>query len=141
MLDGLHHVWRAAELLAGADAGLRERLKLARTEFFLSLKRPEQWPAELLPLARSTQRIIQPNGEVDPLDTLCQAMATQVAEDLLSLAADVSSAFEAARKHADSVAAASEAPGESEWEADAARPVLDGWKVNGRDRSLKASLG
>lgn len=127
MLDGLHHVWRAAAVLAGADAGLRERLKLARTELFLSLKRPEQWPAELLHLARSTQRIIQPNGEIDPLDTLCPAMATQVAEDLFSLAADVSSAFEAARNRGEPVGDHREDPEETCPEAAAVAPSDTEW--------------
>jgi hypothetical protein len=93
MLDGLQHVWRAAEVLAGADTGLRERLKLARSEFSVALRRAEQWPPELLSVARSLDRIIRLDGKEDPLDSLNGAMARQVAEDLVSLAADVAAAF------------------------------------------------
>jgi hypothetical protein len=93
MLDGLHHVWRAAEILAGADTGLRQRLKLARAEFSVALRRAEQWPPELLSVARSLERIIRQDGDTDPLDTLSGALLRQVAEDLLSLAADVAAAF------------------------------------------------
>jgi hypothetical protein len=89
MLDGLGHVWRAAEILAGADTGLRERLKEARGSFALSLGRAEEWPPEMLPLARSIERIIRATGEGDPLDTMPADLARQVAEDLLSLAVDL----------------------------------------------------
>jgi hypothetical protein len=94
MLDGLHHVWRAAELLAGGDAGLKERLKAARAQLQLALARPEQWPPDLLLLARDIARILEGHGGgADPLDGMSQELARQVAEDFLSLAADVQGLF------------------------------------------------
>jgi hypothetical protein len=47
---------------------------------------------ELLSIAHSLDRIIRPDGDTDPLDSLSRGMARQVAEDLLSLAADVAAA-------------------------------------------------
>jgi hypothetical protein len=93
MLDGLHHVWRAAEILAGADAGLKERLKAVRAPLLLALARPEQWPPDLLSVARSIERIIGERGGIDPLEVMGNDLARQVAEDLLALAADVQAAF------------------------------------------------
>ena len=93
MLEGLGHVWRAAEILAGGDAGLRQRLKGARAELGAALRRPEQWPPDLLGVARSLDRLLGGPGEDDPLDTLDAGLAGRVAEDLLSLAVDVLLAF------------------------------------------------
>jgi hypothetical protein len=93
MLDGLHHVWRAAEVLAGQDAGLTERLKEARAPLLLALARPEQWPPDLLSVARSIERLVRERGGVDPLDSMTPDLARQVAEDLLGLAVDVQALF------------------------------------------------
>ena len=93
MLDGLHHVWRAAEILAGSDAGLTERLKAARAPLLLALARPGQWPPELLSVARSIERIVRDQGGTDPLESMPPSLARQVAEDLLSLAVDVQAVF------------------------------------------------
>jgi hypothetical protein len=68
MLDGLHHVWRAAEALAGGDAGLTERLKEARTHLIQSLAPPNQWPPDLLSVARSIERVVREQGGADPLE-------------------------------------------------------------------------
>ncbi len=89
MLQGLHHVWRAAAILAGGDAGLKE----ARAPLRLALARPDQWPPDLLPVARSIERIIGVRGGVDPLEGMGSDLARQAAEDLLALAADVQAAF------------------------------------------------
>jgi hypothetical protein len=93
MLDGLHHVWRAAEVLAGGDAGLTERLKEARPHFLRSLARPNQWPPELLAVARSIEQIVRDQDGTDPLEAMTPDLARQVAEDLLSLAVDVQALF------------------------------------------------
>ncbi len=93
MLDGLHHVWRAAEILAGGDAGLRGRLKEARKELLLSLARPQQWPPDLLSVARSVERVLREENGADPVDTMTADLARQAAEDLLALAADVQAVF------------------------------------------------
>jgi hypothetical protein len=93
MLNGLHHVWRAAEILASADCGLRGRLKLARTELLFSLEQLDQWPPDLLSVARSIERILRQDGARDPVDVMEQALAQQTAEDLLALAVDVLAAF------------------------------------------------
>ncbi len=93
MLDGLHHVWRAAEILAGGDAGLRERLKDARIPLRLALSRPEEWPPGLLPVAQSIERILGERGALDPLEGMDSDLARQAAEDLLGLAFDVQAAF------------------------------------------------
>jgi hypothetical protein len=93
MLDGLHHVWRAAEALAGQDAGLRERLKEARAALLLALARPNQWPPDLLSVARSIERIVREQGGIDPLESMAPDLARQVAADLLSLAVDVQALF------------------------------------------------
>jgi hypothetical protein len=100
MLDGLDHVWRAAEILAGGDAGLRERLKEARGRFSLCLAKAEQWPPDMLQLAHSIERIIRANGQIDPIDTMPPDLARQVAEDLLSLAFDLLLEFRAESKNA-----------------------------------------
>ena len=97
MLDGLHHVWRAAEILAGSDAGLTERLKAARAPLLLALARPDQWPPDLLAVASSIERLIRQQGGTDPLESMPPGMARQVAEDLLSLAVDVQAAFHRTR--------------------------------------------
>ena len=93
MLDGLHHVGRAAEILAGSDAGLTERLKAARAPLLLALARPDQWPPDLLAVARSIERLIRQQGGTDPLESMPPGLARQVAEDLLSLAVDVQAAY------------------------------------------------
>jgi len=93
MLDGLHHVWRAAEILAAGDAGLKERLKQVRAPLRLALAQPDQWPPDLLSVARSIDRIIGERGALDPLEAMGNELARQVAEDLLSLAVDVQAAF------------------------------------------------
>jgi len=93
MLDGLHHVWRAAEILAGGDAGLKERLMEVRAPLLLALAKPDQWPPDLLSVARSIERIIRERGGIDPLEAMGNDLARQVAEDLLSLAVDVQAAF------------------------------------------------
>jgi hypothetical protein len=93
MLDGLHHVWRAAEILAGGDAGLKGRLKEARAPLLLALAKPDQWPQDLLSVARSIERVVREQGGIDPLESLAPDLARQVAEDLLSLAVDVQAVF------------------------------------------------
>jgi hypothetical protein len=93
MLDGLHHVWRAAEILAAGDAGLTERLKGARAPLLLALARPEESPPDLLSVARSIERAIGQRGGADPLEAMGRDLARQAAEDLLALAVDVQAAF------------------------------------------------
>jgi hypothetical protein len=93
MLDGLHHVWRAAEILAGGDAGLKERLKAVRAPLLLALARPDQWPPDLLAIARCIERTIRVQSGADPLEAMDSDLARQVAEDFLSLAVDVQAAF------------------------------------------------
>ncbi len=93
MLDGLHHVWRAAEMLAAGDAGLKDRLRAVRAPLRLALARPDQWPADLLSVARSIERLIRVRGGTDPLEAMGHDLARQVAEDFLSLAFDVQAAF------------------------------------------------
>jgi hypothetical protein len=93
MLDGLHHVWRAAEILAAGDAGLRERLKAVRAPLRLALARPDQWPPDLLSVARSIDRLVGVRGVTDPLDDMATDLARQVAEDVLALAVDVQTVF------------------------------------------------
>ena len=93
MLDGLHHVWRAAEILAGGDAGLKERLRAVRAPLLLALARPEEWPPDLLAVARSIERMIREQDGIDPLEAMENDLARQAAEDVLSLAVDVQAAF------------------------------------------------
>jgi hypothetical protein len=93
MLDGLHHVWRAAEILAGGEAGLKERLKEARAQLLLALAKPNQWPPDLLAVARSIERMVREQGGIDPLAAMTPGLARQVAEDLLALAVDVQAVF------------------------------------------------
>jgi len=116
MLEGLHHVWRAAEALAGEDFGLRDRLKAGRAQLLLALARPEQWPPDLLCVAKSIERIIQVREGIDPLEAMPSDFARQVAEDLLSLAFDVQGAF--AREDSDGRSSRSPAAptGEEVWQ-------------------------
>jgi hypothetical protein len=93
MLDGLHHVWRAAAILAAGDVRLTERLKEARAPLLLALVRPEEWPPDLLSIARSIERVIGQRGGTDPLEVMGSDFARQMAEDLLSLAVDVQALF------------------------------------------------
>lgn len=116
MLDGLHHVWRAAEMLAGEDAGLRERLKAGRAQLLLALARPEQWPPDLLSVARSIERIIRVYGGTDPLEAMGGDLARQVAEDLLSLAFDVQAAFQMEPCHEPATLSTSAPAGDACWQ-------------------------
>jgi hypothetical protein len=93
MLKGLDRVWRAAEMLAGSEAGVKERLKLARAELNAALEHPNEWPREQLYVAISLDRLIRIRGDVDPIDAMDAQGAGLLAEDLLSLAADVQIAF------------------------------------------------
>ena len=93
MLEGLHHVWRAAEILAAGDAGLKERLKAVRAPLLLALAQADQWPPDLLSVARSIERISGERGGIDPLEAMENDLARQIAEDLLSLAVDVQAVF------------------------------------------------
>lgn len=89
MIDGLHGVWRAAEMLAGGESGLRTRLKAARVPLTSALRHPDVWPAGLLHQARSIERLLREEPTCDPLDVLDPGLARQLAEDILALAADV----------------------------------------------------
>jgi hypothetical protein len=115
MLDGLHHVWRAAEILAAGDAGLTERLKEARAPLLLALARPEEWPPDLLSVARSIERIIGERGGTDPLEVMDSDMARQAAEDVLSLAVDVQALFTGRPQEASAVPVTF-APEEGYWQ-------------------------
>jgi len=87
MLDGLDHVWKAAQILASRDALLKDRLKEAAGEFALALLQPEEWPTQLLTQAHSLRE------QLKGVDGLEPTTARQVAEELLSLAADVRDAL------------------------------------------------
>lgn len=93
MLKGLDRVWRAAEILAGSEAGVKDRLRLARAELTAALDHPNEWPREQLYVAISLDRLIRLRGDVDPLDAMDAQTAGLLAEDFLSLAADVQIAF------------------------------------------------
>lgn len=93
MLKGLDRVWRAAEILAGSEAGVKERLKLARAELTAALEHPNEWPREELYVAISLDRLIRVRGDMDPIEAMDAQGAGLLAEDLLSLAADVQIAF------------------------------------------------
>src|SRR5947209_7410263 len=88
MLDGLDHVWKSAQILAGRDAMLKARLKEAAGEFFVSRVQPDEWPKDLLERARRL------SGKLQGIDGMDDATARQVAEELLALAADVNAAFQ-----------------------------------------------
>ncbi len=103
MLDGLHHVWRAAEILAAGDGRLTERLRQARAPLLLALARPEEWPPDLLSVAHSIERIIRVRGGSDPLEAMGDDLARQAAEDVLSLAVDVQALFAGRRAEASAV--------------------------------------
>ena len=83
MFQGLEHVWKAAQILAGQNAMLKDRLTEALGEFVASTAHPDEWPADLWPKASSLRSKLQ------DIDGMQVGMATQVAEDLLSLAFDV----------------------------------------------------
>ena len=90
MIDGPDRVWRAAAALAGSDAGLRARLKEARSELTAALRRPHGWPDGLLRQARGIERLLRAGDGPDPIDVLDAGLARQLAEDILGLAADLS---------------------------------------------------
>lgn len=91
-----HAGWVGPRLAgSGIDLPLRDRLKMARAELFFSLKQPNQWPTDLLPIARSLERLLQIKEGVDSIEVMGGDLASQVAEDVLSLAVDVAAAFEA----------------------------------------------
>jgi len=87
MLDGLDHVWKAAQILASRDALLKGRLKEAAGELALALLQPEEWPTRLLTRGRCLRE------QLKGVDGLEPATARQVAAELLSLAADVRDAL------------------------------------------------
>jgi hypothetical protein len=93
MLKGLDRVWRAAEILAGSEAGVKDRIRLARAELSAALEHPNEWPREQLYVAISLDRLIRVRGDIDPLDAMDAQGAGLLAEDILSLAADVQIAF------------------------------------------------
>ena len=76
-------------------------MKLARTEFLVALEQPDQWPPDLLSVARSIERILRRGDDSDPVEGMNQALAQQVAEDLLALAVDVLAAFPKQAEHGD----------------------------------------
>jgi hypothetical protein len=84
----LNHVWRAARLLATADAPLKDRLKQAAPEFFVSMVQPDTWPRNLLPKATDIDARLQAIGTLDG------DQAQQLAEDLLSLAVAVGMTYQ-----------------------------------------------
>ena len=116
MLDGLHHVGRAAEILAGSDAGLTQRLKDARAPLLLAMAWPGQWPPDLLAVARSIERIVRDQGGTDPLESMPPGLARQVAEDVLSLAVDVQAAFHRTRSEAMAPLPAAIPPADPAWQ-------------------------
>lgn len=87
MLDGLEHVWKAAQILASKDALLKDRLKEAAGEFAVALLHPEEWPRVLLTQAHSLREQLK---EVDGMEP---SRARQAAEELLALAADIRDAL------------------------------------------------
>jgi hypothetical protein len=83
MLDGLDHVWKAAQILVG-DGSLKERLKRAGPEFIVSTVQQDQWPDDLKEAALNLRaRFVQDIDSLDP------RKAEQLAHDLLDLAGDV----------------------------------------------------
>ncbi len=88
MLDGLDHVWKAAQILAGRDAMLKDRLREASAEFFVSLMQPDEWPNDLLGKAQNL------STKLKSIDGMDNRAARQIAEELLALAADVYAAFQ-----------------------------------------------
>lgn len=86
MLDGLDHVWKAALILV-RDGKLEVRLKVAQSEFVVSLMQPDEWPSDLLPKAQELTEKLQ---HIDNMDA---NMLLHTAEELLSLAVDVQIAF------------------------------------------------
>jgi hypothetical protein len=90
MLDGLDHVGKAAQILASENAFLKDRLKKAAGEFFVSMVQPGEWPCDLRVKAERLDRKLQ------NIENMDDPTARQVAGELLDLSFDVACAFRTA---------------------------------------------
>ena len=93
MFQGLDHVSNAVQILASRNAMLNQRLYEAAHEFDVALRRPDQWPVDLLERARGVQRKLGAKGRIEEtVNGMDVATASQIAGELLDLSVAISAA-------------------------------------------------
>ena len=93
MYQGLDHVSKAVEILARRNAMLNQRLYEAAYEFAAALRRPDQWPADLLEKARSVQQKLTAKGRIDKtIGGMDVSAASQIAKEIFDLSVAISAA-------------------------------------------------
>ncbi len=93
MFQGLDHVSQAVRILVARNAMLNQRLYEAAREFSAALKRPDQWPADLLSRARRVEEKLTAKGRIDKtINGMDVLAASQIAEEIFELSIAVSAA-------------------------------------------------
>jgi len=86
MFQGLNHLHEAVPLLVCGNAMLDGRFHEAAHEFLIALKRPDQWPPDLLQQARSIEQRLTAEGTLEAtLEQFDTVTAENIAEQILDL--------------------------------------------------------
>ena len=90
MFQGLNHLHEAVPLLVCGNVMLDGRFREAAHEFLVALKRPEQWPPDLLQHARAIEQRLTAEGTLeDTLKQIDTVTAESIAEQILDLIEDI----------------------------------------------------
>lgn len=93
MFQGLDHVSKAVQILVSRNATLNQRLYEAACEFSAAMRRPDQWPADLLERARGLQRKLTAKGRIDKtVNGMDAAAAGRIATEIFDLSVAISAA-------------------------------------------------
>jgi len=86
MFQGLNHLHEAVPLLVCGGAMLDGRFNEAAHEFLIALRRPEQWPPDLLQHARTIEQRLTAEGTLEAtLEQFDPVTAENIAEQILDL--------------------------------------------------------
>lgn len=86
MFQGLNHLHEAVPLLVCGNGMLDGRFHEAAHEFLAALKRPEQWPPDLLQHARGIEQRLTAEGTLEgTLERIDTVAAESIAEQILDL--------------------------------------------------------
>ncbi|MEE8452571.1 MAG: hypothetical protein V3R99_11675 [Thermoguttaceae bacterium] len=86
MFQGLNPLHEAVPLLVCGNVMLDGRFHEAAYEFLVALRRPEQWPPDLLPHARSIEQRLIAEGTLEAtLEGIDTVTAESIAEQILDL--------------------------------------------------------
>ena len=93
MFQGLDHVGKAVQILVSRNATLNQRLYEAAHEFSAAMRRPDQWPADLLEKATVIEQKLTVHGAIgNTVNGMDIATASQIAAEILDLSVAVSAA-------------------------------------------------